>query len=695
MGVVARNRQTRGLYDFYVSAPRRRDPVEVARGAGFEPLEPYPGNNRSLWVCRHLACGREIQLKLGSLTAGKNPCRYCNGQWVDPSRAADDMRSAGFDPLEEYVSNKHPWRCRCTTCGRESTVTYNSVTSQGSGCKYCGRVRGGLKRRIPESDAVFFMVARGYQPLEPYVNSTTKWRCLHLDCGREVETTLSQLRGGSGACRHCAGLVVEPDWAAEVMRRSGYEPLEPYMNSGHRWRCRCMDCGRESTPTYDQARTGSRCKFCARKALAPEDAVELMRRSGFEPLEPYPGSGEPWMCRHTECGTILTPRYAHVQQGRRACARCSREYMARLFSADPGEAAEFMRISGLEPLDPYPGKNSVPWRCRHVRCGREVSPTYASITNGQGGCRSCGQERLAQLFRTPNDEAQRVMVEAGFLPATLYPGRSHEPWVCRCLACDRSSSPTLSNVKNGARCIYCQGRKLDPEEVVAFMRRAGLEPLVPYPGKNSSDWACRHLACGREVVTRYSTVRDGNSGCVFCNGGRIHQDDAVARMRECGLEPIEPFPGVSRPWKCRHLNCDREVTPTYTNVASGGGGCKFCSDSSYDYDATGIVYLLRHPDFYALKIGISTTSARTNRVREHQRSGWELVKLWETTSGLDAELIESAVLSWWRRDKGAPPALDRAMMPSGGYTETASMVHVEVNETVSRVEAMLGCLVLG
>ena len=34
-------------------------------------------------------------------------------------------------------------------------------------------------------------------------------------------------------------------------------------------------------------------------------------------------------------------------------------------------------------------------------------------------------------------------------------------------------------------------------------------------------------------------------------------------------------------------------------------------------------------------------------------------------------------------------------MPSGGYTETASMVHVEVNETVSRVEAMLGCLVLG
>jgi hypothetical protein len=693
-GLLGR-RVTRGLYDRLVSGPQRRDPVDVARGAGFEPLEPYPGNNRSLWACRHVSCGREIQLKLGSLTAGKNPCRYCNGQWVDPHLAADVMRQAGFEPLEPYVSNKAPWRCRCITCGRESLVKYNSVTSQGSGCKYCGRVRGGLKRRIPESEAVAFMVACGYQPLEPYVGSTSKWRCLHVHCGREIETTLSQLRGGNGACRHCAGLVVEPEQALEVMRMSGYEPLEPYVNSSHKWRCKCTVCGRESSPTYDQARTGSRCKYCAKKALTPEDAVERMRVAGFDPLTPYPGSSEPWMCVHLQCGEIVTPRYSHIQQGRRGCPTCSRALMAELFAADADEAAALMRLSGLEPLEPYPGRSNLPWRCRHVLCGREVAPTYASITQGQGGCRPCAQERLGQLFRIPDDEAQQVMADAGFLPLTPYPGRSHQPWKSRCTTCERSSSPTLSNVKNGARCIYCQGKKLDPKEVIEFMRRAGLEPMVPYPGRNSADWLCRHIACGREVTTRYSLVRGGNSGCVYCNGARIHEDDAAEYMRQRGLEPVEPYPGSSRPWRCVHAACGQEVTPTYANVAGGSGGCKFCSDSSFDYGAPGLVYLLRHPDFFALKIGISTLSARTLRVREHQRYGWELVKLWETESGLDAELIEQAVLGWWRNEKGVPPAVERAMMPSGGHTETASMIHVDTEETIARVQAMVGCLVLG
>jgi hypothetical protein len=686
---------TRGLYDRLVSGPQRRDPAEVARGAGFEPLEPYPGNNRSLWACFHIACGQEVHLKLGSLTAGKNPCRYCNGQWVDPLRAADVMRQAGLEPLEPYVANKTPWRCRCMTCGQESLVKYNSVTSQGSGCKYCGRVRGGLKRRISEGEAVAFMVARGYQPLDPYKGSTSKWRCLHVDCGREIETTLSQLRGGNGACRYCAGLVVEPEQAVEAMRKSGYEPLEPYLNSSHKWRCRCAVCGRESTPTYDQARTGSRCKYCTKKALTPEDAEERMRAAGLEPLDPYPGSSEPWMCIHLECGSIVTPRYSHIQQGRRGCPRCSRAYVADLLRADPGEAAALMRLSGLEPLEPYPGRNNVPWKSRHLVCGREVAPTYASITQGQGGCRPCARERLARLFRIPDDEARQVMVESGFVPATPYPGRSHEPWESRCITCERSSSPTLSNVKNGAKCIYCQGKKLEPDEVAAFMRRAGLEPLTPYPGKNSGDWPCRHVACGREVTTRYSLVRDGNSGCVYCNGGRIHEADATAIMLQRGLTPLEPFPGSSRPWRCIHISCGREVTPTYSNVAAGGGGCKSCSDSSFDYNAPGVIYLLRHRDFYAVKIGITTSSARTSRVKEHQRFGWELVMSWDTATGLDAELIEQAVLSWWRKDKGAPAALDRMMMPSGGYTETASLVHVDVEETVARVQAMLGCLVLG
>jgi hypothetical protein len=384
----------------------------------------------------------------------------------------------------------------------------------------------------------------------------------------------------------------------------------------------------------------------------------------------------------------MSPRYAHVQQGRRACQLCSKKLQAELLSLDPDEAAQFMRLSGLEPLEPYPGSGNA-WRCIHIECGREVNTRYASIQQGQGGCQKCGQKRLAELFRTPDDVALVTMKEAGFEPLTAFPGRANTPWESRCVTCEHIVTPTLSNVKNGAKCIFCSGKKLDEDEVTALMKRAGLVPLEPYPGRNSSDWRCLHEECGREVTTRYSLVRDGNSGCIFCNGGRIHEDDAIIFMRENGLEPLEPFPGAKGKWKCRHLKCGNIVTPNYSTVAQGGGGCKHCSDSSFAYDSPGIIYLIRNDEFATLKVGITTTSARTDRLRDHSRAGWTLVEKWATPTGLDAENIENAILRWWRDELGAPIAMKVDDMPSGGFTETAAMIHINLYETKRRIEQLI------
>lgn len=664
------------------------DPSSRVQAAGFEPLEPYPGNNRTWWRCRHVECSNEIELKFGGIVSGKNPCKYCNGQWVDPEKAAELMRQFGLEPLEPYTSSKHRWRCKCFTCGEVVTPQYASVLSQGSGCKFCGKNRASEKLRVPEHEAIELMQAAGYEPLEPYANNKTHWKSTHVICGREVAPTYDQIRGGNGGCKHCAGQYVDPDEAVLVMRAAGYEPLEPYVNSGHQWRCRCLTCGKETTPSYGEARVGSRCKYCAKKAVSPEDAVELMRLGGFEPLEPYPGSMNPWMCRHNECGEIMSPRYAHVQQGRRACQKCSNTFLSEIFSLDADEAVIIMQSAGLEPLEPYPGNNQ-PWRCKHLECGLEVTPMRASIQQGQGGCQKCGQKRLAELFRTPDDVAIATMSNAGFEPIVPYPGRSHTPWECKCTKCERLVSPTMSNVKNGATCIFCAGYKLDALEVVATMQRAGLEPLEAYPGKTSADWRCNHLSCGREVVTRYSLVRDGNSGCIYCNGGRIHADDAVFLMKEHGLEPLEPFPGAKNQWKCKHLACGRIVTPTYSNVSQGGGGCKSCSDSTFAYEAPGIVYLMKSESFVSIKVGITTVKARTDRIRDHRRGGWTLIEKWSTPTGFDAEIIENAILNWWRVELGAPASVSREDMPSGGFTETAALVHVDLHETKRRIEQLL------
>ena len=660
--------------------------ADVALSFGFEPIDEFPGNGRTTWICRHIKCGRQVAIKLSNIKAGKNSCKFCNGQFVDPDYAADRARGVGLEPLEPYVDSKHKWRCRCMKCGSEVWPQYNTIITRKSGCRFCGSLEGGKKLRTSESVAVNFMLTAGYQPLEPYVNSPTRWRSIHLACGREVSPTYGQIKGGTGGCKHCAGKYVDPIAAVDVMRSAGYEPLEPYVNSGHKWKCRCLVCDRTTTPTYGEARIGSRCKYCAKKAVTPEDAVLLMRNGGFEPMEDYPGSMEPWMCRHLQCGGVRFPRYAHVQQGRRACKTCSSQIVAETLRMDPDKAVVVMRSADLEPLEPYPGSSNKPWRCIHKICGEEVKPRYASIQQGQSGCKSCIHRALGLKFQTPPDEAIETMKSVGFEPQVPYPGRTHTPWECIHTECGRTITPTLSNVKNGADCIYCAGKRIDDSDAAGVMERAGLTPIELFPGRKKP-WRCIHTACGREVQPLYSVVQSGGGGCVYCSGGRIHPDDATKLFRDAGFEPLEPFPGTHKSWRCTHI-CGREVTPSYTSVYAGGG-CKFCSDSSFNYDAPGIVYLMFNTDYQALKIGITTKHSRTDRIRDHELKGWSLVKKWDTESGLEAEIIESAVLAWWRDSLGAPQALTRSQMPSGGHTETAALIFVDEQTTIEVVEALL------
>ena len=94
-------------------------------------------------------------------------------------------------------------------------------------------------------------------------------------------------------------------------------------------------------------------------------------------------------------------------------------------------------------------------------------------------------------------------------------------------------------------------------------------------------------------------------------------------------------------------------------------------------------------DFQALKIGITTKESRTDRIRAHELKGWSLIKKWGTETGLGAEIIESAILKWWRHSLGAPVALTRNQMPSGGHTETAALVYVDQKTTIEVVDALL------
>ena len=159
-------------------------------------------------------------------------------------------------------------------------------------------------------------------------------------------------------------------------------------------------------------------------------------------------------------------------------------------------------------------------------------------------------------------------------------------------------------------------------------------------------------------------------------------------MVAAGYEPLEPYPGAKSRWRCRCTTCNNEVTPHFKHVQNGQR-CRFCTPGGLDYAAPGIVYLMRHPDLFCLKVGVSTTAAKNVRVDTHAKTGWVTIGTWDTPTGDDAEHIEQQILGWWRNELGAPPALTKTEMPTGGWSETAALIHVDIDDTINRINRLV------
>lgn len=476
------------------------------------------------------------------------------------------------------------------------------------------------------------------------------------------------------------GRRLDPSVAAKTMRSAGLDPLAPYPGSGKPWFCRCRTCGAEVTPRYSSIGQGQGgCRYCAGNApLAPEAAAEKMRAAGFEPLVPYLGSSKPWRSRCVICGAESTPCYSNVQQGNRC------RYCAGNVPLDPQVAAGMMRAAGVEPLAAYPGSGK-PWPCRCLDCGAEVSPSYASIQQGQGGCRFCAGKVIEERV------AVEVMLSAGLEPLVPYAG-ANAPWPCRCDACGAQVSPSYSNVRNGnGGCKFCAGNALLDHQVAAErMRAAGLEPLVAYSGRHKP-WRCRCMTCGLEVSPAYGGIQSGQGGCRYCAGKAVDPEAAVELMRAAGLEPLVPYPGGGEPWLSRCTSCDAEVAPRYAGVRAGQGGCRPCAwNLSLPGRSMG-VYLMTNEALGAVKVGIGVVNAdRFPRIAIHRLYGWDLYAEWRTVPGLRAaRAVERHILHRWDTE-GIRGFLRAEHMPQSGFSETAPLSRVNLDDLVGGITLAIG-----
>jgi hypothetical protein len=127
------------------------------------------------------------------------------------------------------------------------------------------------------------------------------------------------------------------------------------------------------------------------------------------------------------------------------------------------------------------------------------------------------------------------------------------------------------------------GIMLSPEQRIAVLAAAGLEPLGPYPGYKLA-WLCRCLVCGAIASPRFGNLRSGQGGCIPCGtvksglGRRVDAEEAAALMRQYRYEPLKPYPGGDRPWRCQCQVCGTVSTPRYDNVRLRLQGCPTCAN---------------------------------------------------------------------------------------------------------------------
>ena len=535
-----------------------------------------------------------------------------------------------------------------------------------------------MPARVDSKKAIAIMRRAGLKPLEPYVDSKKPWKSKHLKCGRIVSPTYNAIQRGQGGCIFCAGLAVDPKVAKKLFISKGLKPIEPYPGQNKLpWKSIHLQCGREVSPSYNliQQNYSIGCHFCSDQFVDPDEAYKFFLSKDLQPLVPYPGTAKPWKSIHLICGSEIKPRYGHIKAGRKGCPVC-----AGVVPITQEKAFAFFRSNGLEPKERFKGPHK-PWKSIHTVCGREVSPRWASVQQGQSGCAYCSGNKvdIKDLNKLLKENNLKLLVK---FKDTKKPLKSIH------LQCGRKVSPTYSALRNGqGPCEFCGKNMVGEQEALELLKKNGFKPLSKFPG-GSKPWSCLHKKCGNEVKIITTYLRRGGKGCNVCAGlAPITSNEAKKLFISKGFTPIVKFKGSKIPWKSRHNVCGKIVSPTW-GALKIGGGCKYCQIGGLNLLAPAYLYLITHKLLNSHKVGIGGFDSSINRLDRHIKQGWQTYRQLDFDTAEEAYEIEQGVLNWLRNDLGLQQYLLPEQMPQRGHTETVDASEIDLPTIWAKVEEL-------
>lgn len=156
-----------------------------------------------------------------------------------------------------------------------------------------------------------------------------------------------------------------------------------------------------------------------------------------------------------------------------------------------------------------------------------------------------------------------------------------------CLVCKKVSTinwDTLGKKGRNNGCEKCARisagmSKVTLEKHIQLLAKHNLEAVGKYKGK-SELVKVNCLVCGKKKEIKRSFLLQRKKlklGCMDCAGARIANPKKIAQvMKKARLEPLEPYSGGHKKWKCKCLKCGEIGYPEFNSILRGQGGCFPC-----------------------------------------------------------------------------------------------------------------------
>jgi len=337
---------------------------------------------------------------------------------------------------------------------------------------------------------------------------------------------------------------IDPREAAEVMRKAGGEPLEPYPGASVGWLVRCLTCGSENRPHYSSVRQGTGvCKRCGNRRAQDKNrgryesaTASRLLKFGFEALEEVQNQKLPAKVRCLSCGEI---QLRHVQNILAVC-KCSRTRQPLPKGRSLADAMPEVNMAwdseknDLEPSEILWGTNKKYFFVCEL--GHSYKMAVSAWRRPGRGCPVCSNSQVRQGFNDLKSQAPELDQEwhpsknEGLEPSGLVPHSNRKVWWLGSCGHEWEASPNKRT--SGRGCPVCQNLRLVP----GVNDLATTHPLLVsewHPTRNghvrpeSVVWGTPRKvwwlgACSHEwessVVGRASARA---SGCPFCGGRKI------------------------------------------------------------------------------------------------------------------------------------------------------------------------------